>query len=100
MSKLGIADDGPGSECVLQEQSFIAPLVDSEGFSDCLKGAFQFSDWVQWLAGPDPKSGKEVANRGLPPFYQLSRKSLIVKWSERQDLNLRRLGPKPSALPG
>ena len=22
------------------------------------------------------------------------------KWSERQDLNLRRLGPKPSALPG
>jgi len=25
---------------------------------------------------------------------------LIIKWSERQDLNLRRLGPKPSALPG
>jgi hypothetical protein len=23
-----------------------------------------------------------------------------LKWSERQDLNLRRLGPKPSALPG
>jgi hypothetical protein len=22
------------------------------------------------------------------------------EWSERQDLNLRRLGPKPSALPG
>jgi len=25
---------------------------------------------------------------------------LSKKWSERQDLNLRRLGPKPSALPG
>jgi len=26
--------------------------------------------------------------------------SKVAKWSERQDLNLRRLGPKPSALPG
>jgi hypothetical protein len=26
--------------------------------------------------------------------------SKMAKWSERQDLNLRRLGPKPSALPG
>ena len=35
------------------------------------------------------------------PFVPLCHNgSKEAKWSERQDLNLRRLGPKPSALPG
>ena len=35
------------------------------------------------------------------PFVPLCHNgSKVAKWSERQDLNLRRLGPKPSALPG
>ena len=35
------------------------------------------------------------------PFVPLCHNgSKVAEWSERQDLNLRRLGPKPSALPG
>jgi hypothetical protein len=48
------------------------------------------------------ESGKNgLITREKSPFVTPSHVGAqVAKWSERQDLNLRRLGPKPSALPG
>jgi integrase len=48
------------------------------------------------------ESGKNgLVTREKSPFVTPSHEvAQMGKWSERQDLNLRRLGPKPSALPG
>jgi hypothetical protein len=48
------------------------------------------------------ESGKNgLVTREKSPFVTPSHNEAQTgKWSERQDLNLRRLGPKPSALPG